>query len=85
MICDENEAINEKIQLLKRNKAKQIPQNHLKIATKDIEDSLASHFRDINDIETRVNKQVKKFESIPAVTKLQIRDNEVLELERKLS
>ena len=40
--------------------------------------------RDICEIERRVHKIGKAFEKIPAVAKIQLRDSEVSELERKL-
>ena len=81
MICDDNDALTDKINFFHRKPQK----DQSAIFLKDIEDSIIQQNRDICEIEKRVSKIAQQFESIPAVTKLQIRDSEVSELDRKLS
>ncbi len=55
-----------------------------KQALKDFEDNFKAHLKELADLEKRLSRYIKVFESQNAVAKILIRDSEVQELERKL-
>ncbi len=78
MLCDENDAFGDKLALYRRKESRGGER------LSELEEAQKALNRDICEMERRIMKIARAFEKIPAVAKIQVRDSEVCELERKL-
>jgi len=78
MLCDENDAFGDKLALYRRKESRGGER------LGELEEAQKALNRDICEMERRIMKIARAFEKIPAVAKIQVRDSEVCELERKL-
>jgi hypothetical protein len=84
MIKDENFSLKEKLCFLaSQSKTPTDKMDARKLSLRDFEDTFRAHLKDVADLDKRLSRHLKSFESSNAVAKLLIRDSEVQELERK--